>query len=202
MIKRDNKGRFIKGVSYSPKTQFKRGEHWRKRKPFWDKEWLLNEYQNKGLSAKDISIQFNVTENAILFWLNKHKIKTRTMSEIRKRKYWGVWGDKNGMFGRINSESPNWKGGITQERQSFYSSLEWKNIIHAVYDKYNYKCNRCGNNTKPMCIHHIVSFKYKDIRCNLNNLVLLCQDCHHFIHSKLNVNNEYLMSYEQFNIGQ
>jgi len=183
------------------KGQFVKGEHWRQPQPFWDKDWLFNEYSNKCLSAKEIASEFNVTENAILFWLDKHQIKTRTMSEIRSRKYWGISGEKNGMFGRIKDSNPNWKGGISQERQSFYSSLEWKSIVPLVYEKFNYKCDRCGNEHKGvtvLCIHHIVSFKFKNLRCDINNLVLLCESCHHFVHSKSNINNEYLMSYEQF----
>lgn len=202
---RDSNGQFLKGSSFSPSTQFKKGEHWRKHQPFWDKEWLFIEYVEKGLSAKEIAIEFNVTENAILFWLNKHEIKSRTMSEIRQRKYWGSIGKNNGMFGRTGISNSNWKGGISQERQSFYSSLEWKSIVPLVYKKYGYKCDRCGNQHKgkiSLCIHHIISFKHRDIRCVLSNLVLLCETCHHFVHSKLNVNNEYLMSYDEYNTRQ
>ena len=40
---RDNKGRFVKGVRSSPNTEFKKGQHWREPKPYWEKEWLYNE---------------------------------------------------------------------------------------------------------------------------------------------------------------
>jgi len=91
MEKRNKKGQFVKGESYSPNTQFKPGQHWREKKPYWDKEWLSDEYVNKFRSANDIALQFGVTESAILFWLRKHKIKCRDVSEIRSRKYWGEY---------------------------------------------------------------------------------------------------------------
>ena len=37
-------GRFLTGNHYSPDTEFKKGQHWRNYKPYWNKEWLYNEY--------------------------------------------------------------------------------------------------------------------------------------------------------------
>ena len=199
------KGKFTKGIHYSVKTEFKKGQHWREEKPFWKKDWLQKEYEIKGRTALHIAQQFNLTENSILFWLRKHKIPTRTMNEIRKRKYWGLSRERNGMFGRKGDKNPNWKGGITQERQSFYSSLEWKECIKKVYKKFNGVCAKCGHKkTKEnkLCIHHKVSFKYPDLRKELNNLILLCEQCHHFVHSKANINNEFLITYEQYKSKQ
>lgn len=62
---REKNGRFIKGVSYSIKTQFKKGLHWRKRKPFWDYDWLYNEYVVKQKSAQEIANEQNVGVTAI-----------------------------------------------------------------------------------------------------------------------------------------
>lgn len=41
-------------------------------------------------------------------------------------------------------------------------------------------------------IHHIVSFKNKELRTNINNLVLLCDECHHWVHSNNNVAHEFI----------
>lgn len=197
-----NKGQFKKGQSASPSTQFKPGQHWRERKLYWDKSWLENEYVNKFRSAKDIANEFKITESGILFWLKKHKIPRRDVSEIRCRKYWGNSGKLNPMFGKTGNKNGNWKGGITAERQAFYSSLEWKDCIINVWKRDKYSCKMCGdkvgNGVKMFAIHHKVSFEVQELRCNIDNLVLLCRDCHHFVHSKRNVNNEFLITHEQF----
>jgi hypothetical protein len=68
---RNEKGQFVKGFRSSPKTEFKKGEHWRDYKPFWNKDWLYAEYIIKEKSALEIANDFNITDTAILFWLHK-----------------------------------------------------------------------------------------------------------------------------------
>lgn len=87
-IQRDNQGRF------------KSGTYWRKPRPFWDKSWLTKEYLPNKRSAREIAEEFGVGETAILFWINKYGIKTRTISETRSFKKWGSCGETNPMFGR------------------------------------------------------------------------------------------------------
>jgi hypothetical protein len=190
--KRDDKGRFIKGKRYSPETEFKKGEHWRPRKPYWDKEWLRREYEDNFRSANEIAEQFGITEAAILHWLRKHKIPRRDMTEIRTEKHWGLSGEQNGMYGKRGEEVPSWKGGVTPERQAFYSSMEWKKVRKAVYKRDKYRCQRCGTKDKILHVHHIVTFANRELRADVDNLVLLCIDCHHFVHSADNINKEYI----------
>ena len=80
------------------KGQFVKGHHWRKPKPWWDKGWLEKQYIEFERSAADIANDNGVTENTILYWLKKHRIKTRTMREIRANKYWGASGADNPMW--------------------------------------------------------------------------------------------------------
>ena len=171
------------------KGQFKKGQHWRDHKPYWDKEWLEIEYSKK--SSMDIAKDWNITDGAILHWLRKHNIKRRTISEARALKYWGCSGEDNPMFGKCGKLNPNYRGNCTPERQSFYVSAEWKKVCSAVYKRDNAKCVRCGKPGK-MHVHHIVSFSEKKYRADVNNLVLLCVKCHRFVHSKKNVKLEYI----------
>jgi hypothetical protein len=193
-MERNIKGRFVKGKHYSPVTEFKKGEHWRSRKPFWDREWLLNEYITLNKPASQIADEQGCKENNILYWLNKHNIPCRDMKEIRKRKYWGLKGEQNGMYNKKGSINPNWKGGFTPERQAFYSSLEWKRCIPAVWKRDNATCRNCKtkDNTKTFAIHHIVSFAVKEKRADIDNLILLCRKCHCWVHSKQNRENRWL----------
>lgn len=194
---RNKKGQFVKGIRYSPDTEFKKGHHWREKQPFWDRKWLTEEYVNKKRSAKDIALEFNVTENAILFWLKKHDVNTRSMSEIRKNKRWGLFGTDNPMWNKKGELNQNWKGGVSEERQAFYSSQEWKSVCSFVWKRDGATCQRCGlkksdSYDMPFHIHHVKSFKYKKLRADPSNLVLLCESCHLFVHSKKNTKNEFL----------
>ena len=193
---RNAKGQFIKGYHASPETEFKPGTHWRPPKPFWNHDWLYAEYVTKRHSAKEIATRFGVTENAILYWLKKHSIPTRSMQEIRAQKYWGLSGERNPMYGKRGAEVPNWKGGCTPDRQAFYSSEEWAKASLAVWKRDTATCQRCGTRAVgkngAMHIHHIVSFAVKELRADINNLVLLCIGCHHWVHSRENTEQDYI----------
>lgn len=187
---------FVKGVRASPETEFKKGEHWREPKPYWDKVWLYTEYLGKDKSAKQIADEQGCKENNILYFLKKHGIKAKTMPEIRAKKYWGLKGKTNGMYGRKGDTNPQWKGGVTPERQSFYISHEWAEACLFVWNRDKATCQRCGkkktNNDEVFHIHHIISFSQKELRGEPNNLVLLCVDCHRWVHSSKNKEKEFL----------
>jgi hypothetical protein len=111
---------------------------------------------------------------------------------------------KNGVHhlkGKRGADTPNWKGGITPERQALYGSLEWKLAVKAVWKRDNAICQRCKLDHRTIKrgevifdIHHIVSFENKALRAEVSNLVLLCRPCHLWVHSRENKNKEYLAS--------
>ena len=101
------------------------------------------------------------------------------------------------MKGKRGAQVPSWKGGITPERQAFYSTPAWKAVVKLVWKRDNATCQKCGRrNVKGLRyvfdIHHIVGFHVKNLRAVLSNLVLLCEDCHYWVHSKENVNHEFV----------
>jgi hypothetical protein len=163
--------------------------------PFHDRDWLYDQYVNKELSAQDIASQFDVTEALIYFWLRKFDIERRNVSEARDIKHWGSPGEKNGMFGRRGEKHANWKGGCTPERQAVYSSIEWAKAVKVVRQRDKGTCQRCqvkASSGVLMHIHHIVSFSVRELRTEPTNLVLLCINCHHFVHSPANINREFM----------
>ncbi len=99
------------------KGQFKKGYTWRKKKQYWNKEWLYNQYINLKKSAEEIAIDQNCKKNNIYYFLQKFDIKTRTIKEIRHGKYWGLSGSKNAMYGKTGKSNTNWKGGHSPEKQ-------------------------------------------------------------------------------------
>lgn len=104
--------------------------------------------------------------------------------------------------GKFGSEHVSWRGGVTPERQAFYSSDEWKAACKIVWTRADAKCERCGldHRTIPkdergsFHVHHIVSFMVRSLRAEPSNLALLCKRCHLFVHSRANANKELLAS--------
>ena len=177
--------------------QFVKGTHWRSRKPWWNKKWLNAQYTTNCHSAADIAREWDVHESAIFYWLIKHGIPRRTIRVARKVKHWGVVGPDNPMWNKRGELNPNWRGGVTPERQAFYTSNEWKAACSAVWKRDNATCQRCGLDRRddtgvPFHIHHIESFANSDLRADIKNLVLLCEVCHNFVHSRRNINSEHL----------
>ncbi len=179
------------------KGQFIKGDHWRKPQAFREKAWLEIAYVEQQQSAGEIAMQFGVTDAAILFWLRRHKIPRRSTAEARAIKHWGASGTDNPMWNRRGELNPRWDGGVTPERQAFYTSQEWKRACSAVWKRDKATCQRCGlcrgeRPDMPYHIHHVAPFSVRELRADAGNLVLLCEACHHFVHSKRNVNREYL----------
>jgi hypothetical protein len=135
------------------------------------------EYVEKGRTSSEIAADFGITDNAICFWLAKHKIPGRAMSEIRRHKHWGAAGEKNPMYGRVGVLNPHWKGGHTPLRQSLYANPEWRKAKRAV--RYRDKhCRLCGSMRQPE-YHHITPFSEAPLLVfDVGNLILLCRECH------------------------
>jgi 5-methylcytosine-specific restriction endonuclease McrA len=177
--------------------QFLPGTHWRTAQPFRDAAWLRREYVDQGRSTGDIATQFGVTDAAVLFWLRKHGIPRRDISAARGLKRWGASGSDNPMWNKRGELNPRWLGGVTPQRQSFYTSQAWKDACSFVWKRDAATCQRCGiHRTEqpdlPFHIHHIESFAVVRLRAEPSNLVLLCEICHHFVHSKGNVDGSFL----------
>jgi hypothetical protein len=109
---------------------------------------------------------------------------------------------KNGVHvlkGRVGADHPRFKGGLSAERQAFYYSDEWKEACKAVWHRADAKCERCSLDHRTIDrskfsfhVHHIVSFQVRALRAVPNNLLLFCQDCHRFVHSKRNIDKQFI----------
>jgi len=167
--------------------------------PYHNEEWLRSEYVDNQRSTGEIAEQFGVTEANIIHFLKLYGIERRTMSEARAVKHWGLSGEENPMFGKKGALSSNWRGGSTPERQAVYSSIEWADAVKAVWKRDKGVCQRCGitkyheGKIVKMHIHHLVSFIVPETRTEPSNLILLCIDCHHWVHSPSNVNGDFIL---------
>lgn len=103
------------------------------------------------------------------------------------------------MKGRKGALHHNYKGGHTPERQKLQPSDKWKAVVRFVWRRDNAICQKCGLDHRTIKrsdikfhIHHIYSFSdYELLRTNSDNLVLLCESCHRWVHSKENIEHEF-----------
>lgn len=66
---------------------------------------------------------------------------------------------------------PNWKGGISERTYKSKKTIEKAKKIKK-------KCNRCGQD-ENLHGHHIIKYSERlDLCDNLNNIEILCRDCH------------------------
>jgi transcription elongation factor Elf1 len=191
------------------------------------KEWLIDQYVTQAKPANQIAREIGRNAKGVWGWIVSYGIPTRqrghnvgqlpkdgstfrgkhhtpesrkAMSELAKASGRVPYDPSVGSYmkGRKGPDTPNWKGGITPERQAFYATDEWREVVKAIWLRANAHCERCGvhHNTAirrgTFHVHHIVSFKVRELRMVLSNLVLLCKSCHYFVHSAANINSEFI----------
>lgn len=92
--------------------------------------------------------------------------------------------------------SAQWQGGITSERAKFDGSRGWVSAKKRVWDRDGSTCQRCGSrhdkSKRTFEVHHITPFRYRDLRLELGNLILLCVGCHKWVHSKRNTERRFI----------
>lgn len=215
-----------KGMNHRFCTRVCKSEWQKTQKPV-DKEWLYQKYIVEGLDCPQIAKIVKRNAKQVWQWLKGYGIPTRkrgTTGNGLKAPIRSGWKHtdeakekirqarladghvpylKNGVHhlkGKHGIDTPNWKGGITPERQAVYGSDEWKQAIKAVWKRDNAICQHCGlpqsgNRHISFDIHHIVSFAVVELRCEPDNLILLCEPCHYWVHSSKNINKEYINEY-------
>lgn len=192
------------------------------------KEWLIFEYINNKKSANQIAKEIKRDSKRVWEWIKDYGIETRPRGtdygqNFKKGhkvclgrkitdKHKALLRDLRLKDGHVpylkdgihwlhheGAISPNYKGGVTPERQSIYSSIEWTNAVKEVWKRDNAICQNCGkhhneeSNRGKFHIHHLFSFaEYKHLRCNADNLILLCKQCHLWVHSNENKENKFL----------
>lgn len=155
----------------------------RRPRALWDHKFLHQEYVRNGKTQEQIADEQGCSATLVRYWLTKHGIDERHTP----------------MEGRTGARSGNWRGGITPERQAFYAMAQWVQRGKMVWQRDKATCQRCGTRKQryfQFHIHHIVSFQVAELRLELSNLVLLCRDCHIFVHSGANLQKAFLAPYQ------
>lgn len=169
-----------------------------------DRKTVDNWLRKHGISMRPRGSHKNcrrITKGTPSPWAgHKHTLETRRLlSEQAKTDGRMPYKPENGtpFKGKRGSEVPSWKGGVTPERQAFYSSDEWKKVARVVWKRDGRCCQRCGRTKIPgdgvsFDIHHVVSFAYRPLRAESSNLVLLCEPCHYWVHGTKNPDKAFI----------
>jgi rRNA maturation endonuclease Nob1 len=67
-------------------------------------------------------------------------------------------------------------------REKYLTSDRWQAVRTVALQRAEYKCQVC-NDDKKLDVHHR-SYKNKGTREEINDLVVLCRDCHSLFHDK------------------
>lgn len=181
---RDSRGRFLKGT------------HWRPCKPHWDRDWLDEQYTVLGRSTGDLAAECECTDANIIYWLRRHGIARRSISEARALKRWGATGEANPMFGKTGAANPRYVDGSSPERQRMYAQGAGKAFVRDVLKRDGYRCRRCGApkaGRKSLHVHHVKPWAGNEaLRLDRENAVTLCRMCHSWVHSNGNVRREFV----------
>ena len=101
---------------------------------------------------------------------------------------------------------PNWKGGISHERELFDTQKETKDWKKTIYIRDNFTCVSCNQIGYELNVHHIKPYSlFPDLRLDLDNGITLCEKCHRDFHKKygrknigLKELNEFLNNYSHY----
>lgn len=155
--------------------------HYRAPRDYHSAEWLQREYVDKRRSVANIAAEFGVSSSSVLKAMNRAGIARRDSSD-----------SKRGVFS--GARNPAWRGGVTPERQRLYKTAEWKALVTSVIRRDGGRCRRCGQGKRTtLHTHHVVPWSRDPAqRMNADNLVTLCPSCHAWVHSRENVNGDFL----------
>lgn len=112
----------------------------------------------------------------------KEKIRAFQKGRIRSqetRKKIGAFHKARPRPNERGSKSVHWKGGVTPLNAVIRTSLEYRLVREACFERDNFTCIWCGQHGGKLNADHIKPFAhYPELRLALDNLRTLCVPCH------------------------
>jgi predicted DNA-binding antitoxin AbrB/MazE fold protein/ribosomal protein L32 len=179
------------GRKQSEETKQKIGEASKKnwRNPDYRKKiirWGVNNpfYGEKHSEETKNKISESKLKNPTRYWLGKklskeHRLKVSLASKGQRRSPKTEFTSER----TKGEKNPNWKGGISSEKEIERKSKQWKEWRTKVYARDKYTCQKCNIKGKILHPHHI---KYRDtnpeLKFDVDNGRTLCIPCHRKTH--------------------
>lgn len=129
------------------------------------KRKAINEYNKRKHIQKKIAITLD--ENKQVTWFMDYVVY-----ETEKRKYSSDYVQK---LRRM-------------PYKSYLRTPHWQRVKRAAYGKLGRVCHACGYANKEIHVHHL-SYKNRG-REDMEDLMLLCKDCHEMVHEKMKQTEE------------
>jgi thymidylate synthase (FAD) len=163
---------------------------------YQDREWL-SQAKHRSLDQKTglqgIAEEAYVSPNTIRKWLRIHGLQY-TKKEVAS--YTQSWNTGKRYTSRPRSmetiermrksakkgaDSNLWRGGVTRNER--LAIADWCSSVRSeLLKKYQYKCNKCGLHGK-LELHHVIPVSEdKTLARDINNIEVLCFDCHRTHH--------------------
>ena len=161
-------------------------------KPYWDKDWLLQEYVIFERTVDDIAGQCGVTEPSIKNFLDKFNIPVRSRAN-----HWPLSDYFLGLLPpmQFNEREKKPVGWTPKTHAELTNSTEWYELKQFIYERDDNTCQRCNESNKRMIVHHVLPFHWHIEVLNPKYCILLCTGCHVWVHGyKTNINMEFLAS--------
>ncbi|MBQ6481723.1 MAG: HNH endonuclease [Anaerolineaceae bacterium] len=98
---------------------------------------------------------------------------------------------------RKGEHNPQWRNGATEQRKNNEERRMWGKCIRTIWKRDNGTCQRCGKtydgSGRRFAVHHIRPYgDSKEARYALDNLILLCPQCHAYAHSKAGEHSRFI----------
>jgi len=106
--------------------------------------------------------------------------ETRKKSSIFMLK---MWSDPEFKKNHIGPNTPNWKGGISEENHKIRNSIEIRLWRETVFARDNWTCQKYGTRSGKLHPHHTKNFSsYPELRFVIDNGITLSEKAHKEFH--------------------
>ena len=122
---------------------------------------------------------------------------------LNKWKSENIRGENHPCYGREGlkgENNPNYNPNKTQEKRELERQYpEYNDWRKEVFERDNYTCQCCGKKGGNLNAHHIYGYaEYKDLRTDVDNGVILCEDCHKRYHKQYGKKNNNYKDFRTF----